>query len=131
MSGPDGSGGRFHAYFSARQPVPHVCLDLDDTISFGPETMTIARGSTGQFVAGDYHVWIHNFDGTPEFDVSGAVLTLFAAGNQIAQFRVDEAIGNVALDIWRVVEFNVAADGTVSGVRPIQTFTEGGSSSVF
>jgi uncharacterized protein YfaP (DUF2135 family) len=131
LSGPDSAGGRFHAFYRARQPVAYVCLDLDDTSSFGPETMTIARASTGQFVAGDYHVWVHNFSQTPEFDVSGAVLTLFAAGRQIAQFQVDSATGDRSLDIWRVVEFNLSADGSVSGVRAVQSFAAGNADSVF
>ncbi len=133
LSGPDGgsTGGRFHGYFSNENPTTFVCLDLDDTVQFGPETMTIARGSDGSFVAGDYHVWIHNFSGSPEFDVSAAVVTLFAGGQQIAQFNVTAAAGNATLDIWQVVNFDLAADGSVTNVRPLQTFAEGFSTSVF
>ncbi len=129
MSGPDGSGGRFHVYFSDRTPVGHACLDLDDTSSFGPETITLGAG--GNFVAGDYHVWIDNFSGTPEFDVSQATVAITAAGAQISDYSIGSASGSTADDIWQVVNFTVEADGSVSALNVVQTLTTGGSSDVF
>ena len=131
MSGPDGSGGRFHAYYSSKSPVPHVFLDLDDTSSFGPETMTVQPTETGAFVPGDYHVWIHHYAGDLTFAESTATVTLFAAGAQIAQYTVGGASGDSSQRIWQVVEFSVSATGAVSNVSVQQSFTEGAASSVF
>jgi len=131
MSGPDGSGGRFHVYFSDRTPVDHACLDLDDTSSFGPETITIGPAADGNFVAGDYHVWIDNFSGTPEFDVSQATVAITAAGAQISDYSIGSASGNTADDIWQVLNFTVGADGSVSALSVVQTLTDGDASDIF
>ena len=117
MSGPDGSGGRFHAYYDDKTPVSHVDLDLDDTESYGPETMTIRPGQDDYYVAGDYHVWVHHFAGLETLGTSSATITLFAEGTQIAQYRVGGASGDSSEPIWQVVEFTVSAAGTVSARR--------------
>jgi hypothetical protein len=130
LSGPDGAGGRFHAYYNARNPVPFACLDLDDRNSFGPETMSV-NAVNGTFVAGDYHVWVHNFSQQPEFDVSAATVTLNAGGRQLSQYTVGSAAGDATQDIWQVVEFTVAADGSVSNIRVRQVFAAGSASSTF
>ena|GEM_PF-6692260 len=127
MSGPDGAGGRFHAYFSNRQPVEHAFLDLDDTSSFGPETMTIRQTGGGDFVAGEYRLWVHNYSGSPEFDVSEARITLTAGGVQTAQFDVSAATGSTDDSLWQAVNLTVETDGSVSTVTTIQTFSTGNS----
>jgi hypothetical protein len=131
MSGPDGGGGRFHAFYDNKAPVAHVFLDLDDTDSYGPETMTVSPIESGDFVAGDYHVWVHHFAGDLTFAESTATITVFAGGTQIAQYSVGDASGDSALKIWQVVEFTVSDTGAVSNVSVIQSFTDGTDDSVF
>jgi hypothetical protein len=131
MSGPDGSGGQFHAFYRNKEPAPHVFLDLDDTQSFGPETMTVRPAESGSYVAGDYHVWIHHYAGDLTFAESQATVTLFAGGSQIAQYTVGSGSGDSSQRIWLVVEFDVSATGAVSNVRLQQSFTEGSADSVF
>lgn len=114
LSGPTSSGDRFHLAYFNRNPVEHACLDLDDTSSFGPETATISSLSDGTFVAGHYHVWVHNYSNTPEFDVSSASVTVYAGGVQLDQYEVVHAAGSSALDIWRVVNVDVSASGAVN-----------------
>lgn len=130
MSGPDGSGGRFHIAFYALNPVDHGSLDLDDTSSFGPETITVTSINDA-YVAGDYQVWIHNFSGEADFDTSGGIVTLYAGGTQFAQFQVDDATGTASDDIWRVVEFSIDAEGTVTETNELQSFTAGTAQSEF
>lgn len=131
MSGPDGSGGRFHIAFFSLSPVPHGSLDLDDVTSFGPETVTVSPTDGEAYVAGSYHVWIHNFTGEAGFDVSGGVVTLFASRAQFAQYQVENAIGDSSGRIWRVVEFDLATDGVLSNVNALESFAEGSSNSEF
>jgi hypothetical protein len=106
-------------------------LDLDDTSSFGPETVTIFPAEEGTYVAGDYHVWIHNYSQSPEFDESSGIVTLFAAGTQFGQYQVQNASGDTAADIWRVMEFTVSEDGEVSNVNALETFEAGSSQSMY
>lgn len=131
VSGPDGSGGRFHIAYYALNPVAHASLDLDDLVSFGPETVTISPTQTGTYVAGDYHVWIHNFSGQPGFDVSDGIVTIFAGGAQFAQYQVGDASGDSALDIWRVIEFSIAEDGAMSNINALESFEAGTDQSVY
>ena len=86
LVGPNGSGGRFHCYYANRTPVPFVTLDVDDTSAFGPETITVAQVS-GAFVAGTYNYYVHNYSGSPAFNTSNAVVTVFAGGAQVAHTR--------------------------------------------
>lgn len=125
MTGPDGAGGRFHLAYYDRNPTTFVCLDLDATTSFGPETAAISAQPGGTFVAGQYRVWVHNYSRTPEFDVSSATVTIFAAGTQLVQYPVSGASGDASLDIWRVIDFDMAADGTIALTGVQQTFVDG------
>jgi uncharacterized protein YfaP (DUF2135 family) len=134
LSGPDRSGGRFHVYYNAPQqpqPSPYASLDVDDTTGFGPETITIRRDpTTGQFVPGEYHYWVHNFSTTPEFNVSAAHVTISKGGQQLAAFDVANASGDPSLDIWRVANLTLDAAGNVT-ITPVQTFVSGTDTSVF
>ncbi|MHC5111085.1 MAG: carboxypeptidase-like regulatory domain-containing protein [Planctomycetota bacterium] len=129
VSGPDGAG-RFHVAYYALNPVAYASLDLDDTSSFGPETVTVSS-QNGAYVAGTYAVWVHNFSDEAEFDVSSGVITVFAGGLQVAQYQVEDATGDAIEDIWRVVEFTVAADGTISDINPFQSYEAGSSQSAY
>ncbi len=122
LVGPDGSGGRFHCYYGNTNPVPFVSLDVDDTSAFGPETITVSQVS-GSFVAGTYNYYIHNYSGSPEFDTSSAVVTVFASGAQVAQYQVGGASGSPASDYWSVFGFTLTASGAGASIAPVQQFT--------
>ena len=102
---------------------------MDDIVSSGPETITISRDpTTGNFVAGEYRYWVHNFSTTPEFDVSNGRVTVNSGGAQLDSFTVPG--GATSLDIWRVVNLTIDAAGNVS-LTPVQTYTTGFSSTPF
>jgi hypothetical protein len=132
LSGPDRSGGRFHLYFAnpdAPLPSPYATLDVDDRVSFGPETITISRDpTTGLFRAGEYRYWVHNFSTTPEFDVSNARVTVNSGGGQLDSFEIPG--GAAGLDIWRVVNLNIDTAGNVT-LTPVQSFDAGFSTTPF
>lgn len=126
LSGPDGQGGRFHLFFVNRTqpPVPYASLDTDVTTSLGPETLTISK-SAGAFVAGDYHVWVHNYIRST-FAGSSAVITVLridpqGVPTQLTRQEVQFATGDPADDLWHVVNLNVGANGSVT-VTVVQTF---------
>lgn len=122
MVGPNGSGGRFHCYYGSSNPVPFVRLDVDDTSAFGPETITVSQVS-GSFVAGTYNYYVHNYSGSPEFDTSNAVVTVFAQGAQVAQYLVGGVSGSPTSNYWSVFGFNLTASGAGSSITPVQQFT--------
>lgn len=69
LVGPDVSGGKFHTYYSNMlyysNDVKMADLDLDDTSSYGPETMTIYTPTDGI-----YAFYVHNY--TDRYGSSGA-----------------------------------------------------------
>lgn len=121
LVGPNGSGGRFHCYYAARTPVPFVRLDVDDVDGFGPETITVSQVS-GSFVAGSYSYYVRNFSGTPGFNVSNGVVTVFAGGAQVAQYNVGGASGDPAQRIWSVFGFTLTPTGAGATITPVQQF---------
>jgi len=122
LVGPNGSGGRFHCYYGNSNPVPFVNLDIDDTSAFGPETITVSQQS-GAFVAGTYNYYVHNYSGSPGFDVSSAVVTVFAAGAQVAQYSVGAATGSPTSAYWSVFGFTLTPSGAGASIAPVQQFT--------
>ena len=123
LTGPNTGGGRFEVYYANRNPVPYASLDVDDVNGFGPETVTVSPVA-GNFIPGVYNYFVVNFSTTPAFNVSGAVITVFQGGVQLAQYPVSAATGNAALLIWSVFTFTLLATPTGSPVlTPVQTFT--------
>lgn len=130
LVGPDGSGGRFHCYYGNENPVPFVSLDIDDVTAFGPETITVSQVS-GSFVAGSYSYYVRNFSGSPAFNVSSAVVTVFAGGSQVAQYPVGSATGDPAQRIWSVFGFTLTASGAGASITPVQQFMADASAPTF
>jgi len=107
LTGPDTATGlpRFHVYYSNQGSLtarPYASLDLDNTTSFGPETITIGR----QF-AGVYRYSVHDFDnagttGSTALAGSGAKVVLYINGTLAQQFFVPNQPGT----LWTVFELN-------------------------
>lgn len=60
-------GTTHHLYFSYKgtcEASPYACLDVDDTSSYGPETMTISRPFQGKYAYGVYNYSGGNISGT-------------------------------------------------------------------
>ena len=53
--------------------------------------------------------------------MSGAVVTVFAAGAQVAQYPVSAATGNPAERIWSVFQFTLTPSGAGASITPVQT----------
>lgn len=133
LSGPDTAGARFHCFFADRTPVGYVLLDADDVTSFGPENTTITKDTTGSFVAGAYHVWVHNFTSTTfagsNASVSISIVDAQGMVSQVATRLVSAASGDQGDDLWHVADLAVDANGTVT-VTDVQTLSTGNSATV-
>ncbi len=83
---PTGVGQTFHVYFSNRGTLlgePYAELDVDDTSSFGPETVTLLPEHSGSYVYA-----IHEWGGTGTLATSNAVVQLYAGNNLIRVMNV-------------------------------------------
>jgi hypothetical protein len=134
LSGPDGMGGRFHVFYGNRlnPPVPFASLDRDDRDGQGPEVLSIIK-SGASFVAGDYHMWVHDFAG-PTFNGSAAVFLVVRvdpAGipTQLTRQEVQLATGSQDDSIWHVVDLAVTSAGAVT-VTVVQTLQGGNSNTM-
>lgn len=116
---------RFHVFYSAKNnngsgaasdtTIP-AWLDVDDTSSFGPETVTINKIS-GSFIPGTYRYYIHHYSGSSNIPNSGAAVQLYIGSTLVRSFSPPSAPSSqtVADDwVWSVFELNLAANGTYS-----------------
>lgn len=126
LTGPDGSGGRFHVYFANQGSLdssPFAALDVDDTSSFGPETITIT-----QVRDGIYRYSVHDFTNsaaTPEapssaLAQSGARVEVFIGGVKEAEFFPPNQDGT----LWTVFELQGT---TVTSVDTMGYETDSGA----
>lgn len=114
LTGPNGSGGRFHVYYSDDYYLDKANLDTDDTSSYGPETITIAQQDSGV-----YRYYVHDYSnrGNPSSTVmsnSGAIVRVYNGGEQVATFPVPTGRSGT---LWSVFEIN----GNV--ITPVNTFS--------
>ncbi len=87
---------------------PFAELDVDDTSSFGPETITV-----GQAFDGVYRYAVHNFTGTPSRLVSEAVVRVFDATGEVASFEVPD--GSDSALWWHVFDIEVSTGELLPG----------------
>lgn len=112
LFGPTESGGRFHILYNSRGSLdrsPLAALDVDDTSSYGPETVTIVRQ-----VDGVYRYAVHHYAGSSTLSSSGAVVQVFRGATLIGRFEPPTGASG-SKDVWTVFELNGQT------LRPINT----------
>ncbi len=103
---PDIEGNIHHVYYASRgdsSNAPYVWLDLDDVVSFGPETITIYRGHSGI-----YHYFVHNYsqsvdEEAPDFTTSQASVQIYDRNGFRQAFNVPESGEGL---FWNVCQQN-------------------------
>lgn len=115
LTGPDGTEtGRWHVYYSSKTAGDMCGLDVDDTSSFGPETMTCPRTGVTALRPGIYRYSVHHYSGTGNIGNSSANVRLELAGGQFYNFTPPAGNYLGSSDVWTVFELTVNTDGTVS-----------------
>jgi len=115
-SDTDGTLG-FHIYYrnkGSQDPdiYPHAYLDVDDTISYGPETVTIFRRLTKK-----YKYYVYHYSGTSDLAHSSAVVKVYI-GNQLVKTYNVPTQQTSGHRYWYV--FDINADGTITDRNVIQ-----------
>lgn len=88
---PSIEGRTYHIYFGSKgstRTAPYAELDVDDTNSFGPETITIAR-----FFPGTYAYAVHDYTNrsnpsSNQLVQSGATVEVYSAERLMGRFRI-------------------------------------------
>jgi hypothetical protein len=104
LIGPTPEGGVFYVFYSHTIENEAAELDVDDTGSYGPETITIFR-----LIPGTYRYCVHDYTNrhaNPSYGLaqSGANVKVFLNDNQELTFNVPNAAGTV----WTVFEIEGA-----------------------
>lgn len=116
LTGPiSGSTSRFHVYYS-NKTATRVVLDVDDTSSFGPETITIS-----EFLPGIYRYSVHDFTNagsttSTALSGSGAQVKVFQGSTLVTTFNVPTGQTGT---LWTVFEM----DGATKTITPKNTFS--------
>jgi hypothetical protein len=111
ITGPTSNGDRFHVYY-VTQSVDNgtvAYLDVDDTESYGPETVTIS-----QYMSGVYRYSVHNYtdssiEGGAGIYNSPTKVEIFDSNGLIATFTPKPFAAGSG-NTWRVFEFSINND---------------------
>jgi len=99
-----------HIYWKrrgSRKGLPYSDLDLDDTKSFGPETVTIYKSQ-----AGKYRYNVHNYSTKPDIKTSNARVQVYGSTGLIKEFHIPSSGHGL---IWNVFEY----DGSTGKIQTI------------
>ncbi len=126
MTGPNADGStRWHVYYSSRTNGGICGLDVDDTSSYGPETITCpATNTTTGLRAGVYRYSVHHYSGTGNIGNSGASVRLEFANGTVYNYTPPASGFTGSNNVWTVFELTVGANGSVS-VAPVNTIRTG------
>lgn len=115
---------RWHLYYSDKTAGGVCKLDVDDTSSFGPETVTCpATGSTTSLPDGLYRYSVHHYAGAGTIGTSGAGVRLEFANGTVYNYTPPAAGWTGTSNVWTVFELSVY-NGVVT-VVPVNSITGG------
>lgn len=125
MTGPASTTDqRWHVYYSNKLAGDMCGLDVDDTTSYGPETVTCPRtnDTTTRLRPGVYRYSVHHYSGTTNIGSSGANVRLELPGGQTYTYTPPAGAYLGTNDVWTVFELTVDGNGTMR-VAPVNTIT--------
>lgn len=106
LTGPNADASRFHVYFSSKgntAAAPFAALDVDDTSSFGPETITLTRLNSGLYRFSVHDYTNRSSASSTALGASGARVDLYVPGaNEARSFFVPNQRGT----LWTVFELS-------------------------
>lgn len=108
--GVNGNNSSYHVYYSDKYPTnnDNSNLDVDDTTSYGPETITINGFNTG----GKYQYFVHDYSNkysssSSALSNSGATVRVYKGNDLIATYRVPT---NRNGTVWHVFDYDPVTD---------------------
>jgi len=102
LTGPATEGSRFHVYWNNKSYLSYVNLDLDDTSSFGPETITISTQENGMYRCSIHDFTNRSLTSSTALANSGAQVKVYRGSNLVATYNVPSQAGT----LWTVFELN-------------------------
>lgn len=108
----------YHIYYANRginssTQYPYAYLDVDDTTSYGPETVTILRRITQK-----YKYYVYHYAGSGSLATSGAVVRVYSGSTLLKTYNVPTSQTS-GYRYWYVFDLN--GDGTITDKNIIQS----------
>lgn len=121
LTGPLSSGGRFHVYFPSSSKNAYnnsklvANLDVDDTTSYGPETVTLYPSRTA---SGTYHYYVYDYtnrnaSSSTYLAKSKAKVVVYKGSKQVATYTVPTTKGG---NLWHVFDI---VNGSIKKVNTV------------
>lgn len=131
LTGPSSDGtNRFHVYYSSKTH-DVANLDVDDTSSYGPETVTVSPPSGAATLRpGIYRYSVHHYSGSGTIGSSGATVRLTLANGTTYTYAPTVLSFSGYKDVWTVFELTVTDAGAMY-IAPVDSvYNESSDSSV-
>jgi hypothetical protein len=109
---PSGSPDGFEIYWSNKGNIntsTHAYLDVDDTSSYGPETITIKQLGNSY----TYKYKVYNFSNSGTFSNSGANVRVFFDNNTFQDFTPPTGSG-YTWDVFTITNTNITLTNTIN-----------------
>jgi len=117
MTGPNADGSRWHVDFADDASGGICALDVDDTTSYGPETITCPESSLVSLRNGIYRYSVHQYAGSGTIGTSAASVRLEFANGTVYNYTPPAGAWLGVNDVWTVFELTVN-NGSIS-VAPV------------
>lgn len=121
LVGPDAAGGKFHVYYYNKRYGSEVDLDVDDTSSYGPETITIHSSRAGTYTYAVHDYTNRSSSYSTALSNSGAQIKVYKGAKLIATYNVP---ANKDGTLWTVFTY----DGATGQITTVNTMTYDSSS---
>lgn len=108
------TGDAFHVYYSQKEPSPgYANLDVDDTTSYGPETITITQFENLRNIRYAVHDYTNRSSTTStEMSNSQAYVEVYKGAQHLAEFTVTPNTGGT---VWEVFRFDASGNVIPTG----------------
>ena len=131
LTGPTGTGtDRFHVYFGNKDytpsgaTTPDVELDVDDTSSYGPETITLYNQKTGE-----YRYYVHDYTNSyatssspsTQLSNSGAKVKVYKGSTLVRTFNIPTGQGGNCWDVFKLSGSTITTVNTISYIDDYST----------
>lgn len=123
LIGKTPSEGKFNVFYADKvykyDGIEMANLDVDDTTSYGPETVTILQNIYGTYTYAVHDYSNRNSSGSNALSCSGAMVRVFIGSRQVAEYHVQtDQIGTY----WTVFQIDgskrIVPINTVSNTKP-------------
>lgn len=103
LSGKSGDGTNFHIYYPSSSKFAYDKsnkeignLDVDDTTSYGPETITFNAETTGT-----YYYYVYRYSSSGSLPASNANVKVYYGDNLVADYNIDSS-ANSSYRYWNI-----------------------------